>query len=63
MLVDGGGSFDGRFDFGRHVIAPFLWKMRIKKIDTVVLSHPTRKSSKDSSAPAPKSIAPICRVP
>jgi len=40
MLVDGGGSFDGRFDFGRHVVAPFLWKMRIKKIDTVVLSHP-----------------------
>ena len=40
MLVDGGGSFDGRFDFGRYVVAPFLWKMRIKKIDTVVLSHP-----------------------
>jgi competence protein ComEC len=40
MLVDGGGSFDGRFDFGRHVVAPFLWKKRIKKIDTVVLSHP-----------------------
>jgi competence protein ComEC len=40
MLVDGGGSFDGRFDFGRHVVAPFLWKMRIKKIDTIVLTHP-----------------------
>jgi len=40
MLIDGGGSFDDRFDFGRYVVAPFLWKMRIKKIDTVVLSHP-----------------------
>ncbi|MCX5834906.1 MAG: DNA internalization-related competence protein ComEC/Rec2, partial [Deltaproteobacteria bacterium] len=40
MLVDGGGSFDSRFDFGRYVVAPFLWKKRIKKIDTVVLSHP-----------------------
>lgn len=40
MLVDGGGSYDGRFDLGRHVVAPFLWKMRIKRIDTVVLSHP-----------------------
>ncbi len=40
MLIDGGGSHDGRFDFGRYVVAPFLWKMRIKKIDTVVLSHP-----------------------
>ncbi len=40
MLVDGGGSFDGRFDFGRHVVAPFLWKMRINRIDTVILTHP-----------------------
>ncbi len=40
MLVDGGGSFDGRFDFGRHVVAPFLWKNRIGKIDIIVLTHP-----------------------
>lgn len=40
MLVDGGGSFDGRFDVGRHVVAPFLWKNRIRKIDTIVLTHP-----------------------
>jgi competence protein ComEC len=40
MLIDGGGSFDGRFDFGRYVVAPFLWKNRIHKIDTVVLTHP-----------------------
>lgn len=40
MLVDGGGSFDGRFDFGRYVVAPFLWKNRIRKIDIVVLTHP-----------------------
>jgi competence protein ComEC len=40
MLIDGGGSFDGRFDFGRYVVAPFLWKNRIHKIDTVVLTYP-----------------------
>jgi len=40
MLVDGGGSYDDRFDVGRYVVAPFLWHERIGKIDTVVLTHP-----------------------
>jgi competence protein ComEC len=40
MLVDGGGSYDDRFDAGRYVVAPFLWHERIGTIDTVVLSHP-----------------------
>jgi competence protein ComEC len=40
MLVDGGGFYDETFDVGRYVVAPFLWKKRIGKIDTVVLTHP-----------------------
>jgi competence protein ComEC len=40
MLVDGGGSYDDRFDVGRYVVAPFLWSERIGTIDTVVLTHP-----------------------
>jgi len=40
ILVDGGGSYDERFDVGRYVVAPFLWHKRITCIDTVVLSHP-----------------------
>ena len=40
MLVDGGGFFDDTFDVGKYVMAPFLWKERISRIDTVVLSHP-----------------------
>lgn len=40
MLVDGGGSPDGNFDIGRNVVAPFLLRERIKRIDYVVLSHP-----------------------
>jgi competence protein ComEC len=40
ILVDGGGFFDDTFDMGKYVIAPFLWKEKIGRIDTVVLSHP-----------------------
>jgi competence protein ComEC len=40
MLIDGGGLHDDRFDIGRSVIAPFLWKKKIRKIDTLVLTHP-----------------------
>jgi competence protein ComEC len=40
MLVDGGGLRDDRFDIGKNVIAPFLWKKKIRKIDTLVLTHP-----------------------
>ena len=39
MLIDGGGLY-GDFDVGENVIAPFLWKRRILKIDYLVLSHP-----------------------
>jgi len=40
MLVDGGGLYEDRFDVGKIVIAPFLWKKKIRKIDTLVLTHP-----------------------
>ena len=40
MLIDGGGLHEDRFDIGKSVIAPFLWKKKIGKIDTLVLTHP-----------------------
>jgi competence protein ComEC len=40
VVVDGGGSFDPRFDPGRQVIAPWLWRRGIRRIDLIVLSHP-----------------------
>ena len=40
MLIDGGGSYDNSFDIGGMVVAPLLWKKKIKHIDVLVLSHP-----------------------
>jgi competence protein ComEC len=40
MLIDGGGLYEDRFDIGKNVIAPFLWKKKIQRIDTLVLTHP-----------------------
>lgn len=40
MLIDGGGLHEDRFDVGKNVIAPFLWKKKIQRIDTLVLTHP-----------------------
>ena len=40
MLIDGGGSYDDRFDMGKNVIAPFLWNHKIRRIDYLVLTHP-----------------------
>jgi competence protein ComEC len=40
ILVDGGGTYDDRFDVGRRVLAPFLWNKGIRKLDLVILSHP-----------------------
>ncbi|HPX56690.1 MAG TPA: DNA internalization-related competence protein ComEC/Rec2 [Syntrophales bacterium] len=40
MLVDGGGFEGSTFDVGRHVVAPFLLREKIRKIDVVVLTHP-----------------------
>ncbi|MDO9515901.1 MAG: DNA internalization-related competence protein ComEC/Rec2 [Syntrophales bacterium] len=40
MLVDGGGFYDKSFDLGKYVVAPYLWREKIKKIDIMVLTHP-----------------------
>jgi competence protein ComEC len=41
ILVDGGGFSDNSvFDVGARIIAPFLWRKKIRTIDTLVLSHP-----------------------
>ncbi len=40
MLIDGGGFSDNRmFDVGASIVAPFLWRKKIRTVDTVVLSH------------------------
>ncbi len=41
FLIDGGGFSDNSiFDVGARIVAPFLWRKKIKTIDTIVLSHP-----------------------
>jgi competence protein ComEC len=39
ILIDGGGTYDGRFDIGMRVVAPFLWQRQIRRFDLLVLSH------------------------
>jgi competence protein ComEC len=41
VLVDGGGFSDNSvFDVGERIVAPFLWRKKIKSVDAIVLSHP-----------------------
>lgn len=40
LLIDGGGSYDGRFDVGARVVAPVLWDRHIRRFDLVALTHP-----------------------
>jgi competence protein ComEC len=40
IVVDGGGLGDGSFDVGERLIAPVLWRRKIARIDTMVMSHP-----------------------
>ncbi len=40
ILIDGGGTYDNRFDVGRRVLAPYLWNKGVRRLDLVVLSHP-----------------------
>lgn len=39
MLIDGGGTYSEEFDTGGQVVAPLLWKKKIRRIDYMVLSH------------------------
>lgn len=40
MLIDGGGYRTDRFDTGEQLIAPFLWYLRLWRLDTMVITHP-----------------------
>lgn len=40
VLIDGGGAFSDRFDAGENIIAPYLWKKRITRLEGIVISHP-----------------------
>jgi len=40
ILIDGGGVQKGHFDFGKKVVAPVLWKKRIRSLDLLILTHP-----------------------
>ncbi|MDE0208125.1 MAG: DNA internalization-related competence protein ComEC/Rec2 [Candidatus Tectomicrobia bacterium] len=40
LLIDGGGTYDGRFDVGARVVAPVLLDRHIRRLDLVALTHP-----------------------
>ena len=40
ILIDGGGPESERFNIGERVIGPFLWKQKLVRLDTVVITHP-----------------------
>jgi len=40
MLIDGGGYPGNFFDTGRMIVAPFLLKEKIRRVDYLILSHP-----------------------
>jgi competence protein ComEC len=40
MLIDGGGFPGSEFDIGEMVIAPFLLRSKMLRIDTLVMTHP-----------------------
>jgi competence protein ComEC len=39
VLIDGGAAYD-TVDFGRAVVAPYLWDRGIRRLDHVVATHP-----------------------
>jgi competence protein ComEC len=39
LLIDGGGTYDGRFDIGAKVVAPVLWQRHIRRFDLMALTH------------------------
>ena len=40
ILLDGGGYQTERFDPGQSLIAPFLWRKRIWRLDGLIITHP-----------------------
>jgi len=39
MLVDGGGHYEDTFDYGANVVAPYLFRKGIDRLDWVVATH------------------------
>ena len=39
LLIDGGGTYDGRFDTGMQLVAPFLWQHYVRHFDLMALTH------------------------
>ena len=39
MMVDGGG-LSSSFDIGQYVVAPYLWRNKIRSLKTLILTHP-----------------------
>jgi len=39
MLVDAGGSRDGRFDPGERRVAPELWRLGVRRLDAFLVTH------------------------
>jgi len=40
MLIDAGGAWPGGFDFGERIVARYLWREKIMRVDYLVVSHP-----------------------
>jgi competence protein ComEC len=41
ILIDGGGFSDNSvYDVGRRIVAPLLWRKKIRTVQTLILSHP-----------------------
>ncbi|MCL2790796.1 MAG: DNA internalization-related competence protein ComEC/Rec2 [Desulfobulbus sp.] len=40
ILIDGGGRQTEQFDPGQSLIAPFLWRQRIWRLDDLIVTHP-----------------------
>ena len=39
ILIDGGGTYNGRFDIGASVVAPVLWQRFIRRLDLMAMTH------------------------
>jgi competence protein ComEC len=40
ILIDGGGTRGSNFNVGERIIAPYLWKQRIWRLDQAIITHP-----------------------
>jgi len=40
MLIDAGGAWPGGFDFGERIVARYLWREKVMRVDYLVVSHP-----------------------